>query len=155
MGPSVEGQDRMHNVLFPERLDDWIHEDSMVRVIDGFVDELGPRKLGFDRTEPAATGRASDNPATLLKTYVYRYLNRVQSCRRLETEAQGNLELIWLTRRMATDFKTIADFRRDDGEAMRKVCKEQEHHRTQATSPDRATRGQHPALHGRTRSRRP
>ena len=124
MGRYVEGQDRTQSVLFPERLDDWIHEDSTVRVIDIFVDELDLRKLGFERADPASTGRPGYNPATLLKIYVYGYLNRVQSSRRLETEAQRNLELIWLTGRLAPDFKTIADFRRDNGEAIRKVCKE-------------------------------
>ncbi len=124
MGRYVEGQDRTPNVLFPERLDDWIHEDSTVRVIDVFVDELDLRKLGFQRADPSATGRPGYSPATLLKTYVYGTLNRVQSSRRLEIEAQRNLELIWLTGRLAQDFKTIADFRRDNGEAIRKVCKE-------------------------------
>ena len=124
MGRYVGGQDRAQSVLFPERLDDWIHEDSTVRVIDVFVDELDLRKLGFERADPAATGRPGYSPATLLKIYVYGYLNRVQSSRRLETEAQRNLELIWLTGRLAPDFKTIADFRRDNGEAIRKVCKE-------------------------------
>jgi transposase len=124
MGRYVEGQDRTQSVLFPERLDDWIHEDSTVRVIDVFVDELDLRKLGFERADPAATGRPGYSPATLLKIYVYGYLNRVQSSRRLETETQRNLELIWLTGRLAPDFKTIADFRRDNGEAIRKVCKE-------------------------------
>lgn len=124
MGRYVAGQDRTQSVLFPERLDDWIHEDSTVRVIDVFVDELDLRKLGFERADPAATGRPGYSPATLLKIYVYGYLNRVQSSRRLETEAQRNLELIWLTGRLAPDFKTIADFRRDNGEAIRKVCKE-------------------------------
>ena len=120
----VEAQDRTQSVLFPERLDDWIHEDSTVRVIDVFVEELDLKKLGFDRAEPALTGRPAYSPATLLKIYVYGYLNRVQSSRRLEAEAQRNLELIWLTGRLAPDFKTIADFRRDNGEAIRKVCKE-------------------------------
>jgi transposase len=124
MGRYVEGQDRTQSVLFPERLDDWIHEDSTVRVIDVFVDELDLRKLGVERADPAATGRPGFSPATLLKIYVYGYLNRVQSSRRLETEAQRNLELIWLTGRLAPDFKTIADFRRDNGQAIRKVCKE-------------------------------
>jgi transposase len=124
MGRYVEGQDRTQSALFPERLDDWVHEDSTVRVIDVFVDELDLGKLGFERAEPAATGRPAYSPATLLKIYVYGYLNRVQSSRRLESEAQRNLELIWLTGRLAPDFKTIADFRRDNGEAIRKVCKE-------------------------------
>jgi transposase len=124
MAGYVEGQDRTQCVLFPERLDDWIHEDSTVRVIDVFVEELDLKKLGFDRAEPALTGRPAYSPATLLKIYIYGYLNRVQSSRRLEAEAQCNLELIWLTGRLAPDFKTIADFRRDNGEAIRKVCKE-------------------------------
>ncbi len=124
MGRHIEGQDRAQSVLFPGRLDDWIHEDSTVRVIDVFVDELDLRKLGFERADPAVTGRPAYSPSTLLKIYVYGYLNRVQSSRRLETEAQRNLELIWLTGRLAPDFKTIADFRRDNGEAIRKVCKE-------------------------------
>ena len=124
MSRYVEGQDRTQSVLFPEQLDDWIDEDSTVRVIDVFVAELDLKKLGFERAEPAATGRPSYSPATLLKIYVYGYLNRVQSSRRLEAEAQRNLELIWLTGRLAPDFKTIADFRRDNGEAIRKVCKE-------------------------------
>ena len=106
MGRYVEGQDRTQSVLFPEWLDDWIHEDSTVRVIDVFVDELDLRKLGFERADPAVTGRPAYSPSTLLKIYVYGYLNRVQSSRRLETEAQRNLELIWLTGRLAPDFKT-------------------------------------------------
>jgi transposase len=97
MGRYVEGHDRTQSVLFRERLDDWIHVDSTVHVIDVFVDELCLRKLGFESADPAATGRPGYSPATLLKIYVYGYLNRVQSSRRLETEAQRNLELIWLT----------------------------------------------------------
>jgi transposase len=124
MARYVEGQNRTQSVLFPEQLDDWIHEDSTVRVIDVFVDELDLKKLGFDRAEPALTGRPAYSPATLLKIYIYGYLNRMQSSRRLEAEAQRNLELIWLTGRLAPDFKTIADFRRDNGQAIRKVCKE-------------------------------
>ncbi|MBZ8143195.1 IS5/IS1182 family transposase, partial [Rubrivivax gelatinosus] len=124
MARYVEGQDRTQSVLFPERLDDWMDEDSTVRVIDVFVDELNFKLLGFERAEPAATGRPAYNPATLLKIYVYGYLNRIQSSRRLETEAQRNLELIWLTERLAPDFKTIADFRRDNGPAIQQVCKE-------------------------------
>jgi len=120
----IEGRDRTQSVLFPEHLDDWIHEDSTVRVIDVFVDGLDLVKLGFERAQPAATGRPGYRPSTLLKIYVYGYLNRVQSSRRLEAEAQRNIELIWLTGRLAPDFKTIADFRRDNGDAIGKVCKE-------------------------------
>jgi len=120
----IEGRDRKQSVLFPEQLDDWIHEDSTVRVIDVFIEGLDLRKLGFDRAQPAATARPGYRPTTLLKIYVYGYLNRVQSSRRLEAEAQRNIELIWLTGRLAPDFKTIADFRRDNGAAIGKVCKE-------------------------------
>jgi transposase len=87
-----------------------------------FVDELDLRKLGFDRAEPSATGRPAYHPATLLKIYIYCYLNRIQSSRRLERETQRNVELMWLTGRLTPDFKTIADFRRDNGKAVRKVC---------------------------------
>lgn len=120
----IEGRDRTQSVLFPERLDDWIHEDSTVRVIDVFIEGLDLRELGFDRAQPAATGRPGYRPTTLLKIYVYGHLNRVQSSRRLEAEAQRSIELIWLTGRLAPDFKTIADFRRDNGAAIGKVCKE-------------------------------
>jgi transposase len=124
MAGYIEGRDRTQAALFPERLDDWIHEDSTVRVIDVFIEELDLRSLGFGRSEPAGMGRPGYRPTTLLKIYVYGYLNRVQSSRRLEAEAHRNIELIWLTGRLAPDFKTIADFRRDNGEAIGKVCKE-------------------------------
>ena len=118
----IEGDERSQSVLFPERLDDWIPEDNPVRVIDVFIDELDLGALGFERAEPAETGRPGYHPATLLKIYVYGYLNRIQSSRRLEREAQRNVELIWLTGRLMPDFKTIADFRKDNGKAIRKVC---------------------------------
>ncbi len=104
--------------------DDYIGEDNPVRAIDAFVDELRLHLLGFDGAELAATGRPSYHPAVLLKIYIYGYLNRVQSSRRLEREAQRNVELMWLTGRLAPDFKTIADFRKDHGDAIRKVCRE-------------------------------
>jgi transposase len=118
----VEGEERSQDVLFPERLEDWISEDNPVRVVDAFVDELDLKALGFERATAAQTGRPGYHPATLLKIYVYGYLNRIASSRRLEREAQRNVELMWLTRRLAPDFKTIADFRRDNGAAIRKVC---------------------------------
>ena len=118
----VEGECRDQSVLFPERLDDWIAEDNPVRAVDAFVDELDLSALGFDGAEPADTGRPAYHPGTLLKIYIYGYLNRVQSSRRLEREAQRNVELMWLTGRLAPDFQTIADFRRDNGPAIRKVC---------------------------------
>ena len=107
---------------FPERLDDWIQDDNPVRVIDAFVEELELRSLGFDGAVPAETGRPAYHPATLLKIYIYGYLNRVQSSRRLEREAQRNVEVIWLTGRLMPDFKTIADFRKDNGSAISNVC---------------------------------
>src|SRR2546429_4391655 len=120
----VVGDDRSQSTLFPERLDDYLGEDNPVRAIDVFVDELDLAKLGFDGVEPEVTGRPAYHPATLLKIYVYGYLNRVQSSRRLERECQRNIELVWLTGRLAPDFKTIADFRKDNGEAIRNVCRE-------------------------------
>ena len=118
----VEGEDRGQGTLFPERLEDWICEDSPVRVIDVFVDELDLGGLGFGRVEPRATGRPGYHPSVLLKLYIYGYLNRVQSSRRLEREAGRNVEVMWLTGRLAPDHKTIADFRKDNGRAIRKVC---------------------------------
>jgi transposase len=124
MGRYIDGQDRTQSVLFPERLDDWIDEDNPVRAVDVFVEELDLGRLGFERAQPAETGRPAYHPATLLKIYIYGYLNRVQSSRRLEREAQRNVELIWLTGRLMPDFKTIADFRKDNGEAIRNACRE-------------------------------
>ena len=118
----IEGECRTQTVLFPDRLDDWIGDDNPVRAIDAFVGELDFRTLGFDGAEPAMTGRPAYHPATLLKIYIYGYLNRIQSSRRLEREAQRNVELMWLTERLAPGFKTIADFRRDNGAAIRQVC---------------------------------
>lgn len=123
MSGFIQGDDRHQATLFPESLDEYVAEDSAVRVIDVFVDDLDISGLGF-RTEPAATGRPAYHPRTMLKLYIYGYLNRVQSSRRLEREAQRNVELMWLTGRLAPDFKTIADFRRDNGEAIRLVCRE-------------------------------
>src|SRR6188472_296223 len=123
MSRFVEGQDRQQVTLLPECLDDFIGEDNPVRVIDAFVAELDLGELGFDRTVPAATGRPAYDPAVLLKVYIYGYLNRIQSSRRLEHECQRNVELMWLTGRLAPDFKTIADFRRDNGAGIRNVCR--------------------------------
>ena len=120
----VEGEDRRQGVLLPEYLDDWIAEENPVRAIEVFVDELDLRALGFDGVVPAATGRPGYHPALLLKIYVYGYLNQVASSRRLEREAQRNVELMWLTGRLAPDFKTIADFRRDNGLAIRATCRQ-------------------------------
>lgn len=100
----------------------YVGEDNPVRVVDAFVDALDLAALGFDGVVPEETGRPSYHPATILKIYIYGYLNQVQSSRGLERECHRNLELIWLTGRLAPDFKTIADFRRDNGPAIRKVC---------------------------------
>ena len=118
----VEGADRGQSTLFPDRLDDWIGEDNAVRVVDVFVDELDLAGLGFASVVPQATGRPGYHPAVLLKLYIYGYLNRVQSSRRLEREAGRNVEVMWLCGRLAPDHKTIADFRKDNGPAIRKVC---------------------------------
>ena len=118
----VEGTDRGQSTLFPECLEDWIDEDNPVRVIDVFVDELGLAELGFDGVAPETTGRPAYHPSVLLKLYIYGYLNRVQSSRRLEREALRNVEVMWLTSRLAPDHKTIADFRKDNGGAIRQVC---------------------------------
>src|SRR5256886_11178360 len=118
----VEGTDRGQSTLFPECLEDWIDEDKPVRVIDVFVEELDLGELGFGGVDPEATGRPSYHPSVLLKLYIYGYLNRVQSSRRLEREAARNVEVMWLTGRLVPDHKTIADFRKDNGTAIRKVC---------------------------------
>jgi len=111
-------------VLLPESLDDYVDESNPARVVDVFVDELDLARLGFEGIKPAATGRPAYHPAVLLKLYIYGYLNRVQSSRRLEKEAQRNVEVMWLTGRLMPDFKTIADFRKDNGKAIRSVCRQ-------------------------------
>src|SRR5499433_3350625 len=118
----VEGIDRGQATLFPECLEDWVDEDNPVRVIDAFVDKLDLSRVGFDGVAPEATGRPSYHPAVLLKLYIYGYLNRVQSSRRLEREAGRNVEVMWLTSRLVPDHKTIADFRKDSGPAIKQVC---------------------------------
>jgi transposase len=119
----IEGEDRSQSTLFPEHLDEYIAEDNPVRVIDVFVEELDLSKLGFEGMQPEATGRPAYHPASLLKIYIYGYLNRIQSSRRLERETQRNVELIWLTGRLTPEFKTIADFRHDNGPGIRNVCR--------------------------------
>ena len=118
----VESQDRQQVTLLPECLDDFIGEDNPVRVVDAFVDELDLTAAGFQGMVPASTGRPAYHPSMLLKVYIYGYLNRVQSSRRLERECQRNVELMWLTGRLAPDFKTIADFRRENGRGIRQAC---------------------------------
>jgi transposase len=118
----VQGADRQQTTLLPECLDDWVDEGNPVRAVDVFVDALELRNLGFDGVDAAATGRPAYHPSPMLKLYIYGYLNRVQSSRRLEREAGRNLEVMWLTGRLVPDHKTIADFRKDNGPAIKKVC---------------------------------
>lgn len=123
MSGFIQGESRDQTTLLPDRLDDYVTDENSVRVIDVFVDGLDLTQLSF-RTTPAATGRPAYHPATMLKLYIYGYLNRVQSARRLEREAGRNVELMWLLERLAPDFKTIADFRRDNSKAILSVCRE-------------------------------
>jgi transposase len=120
----IQGDSRTQSILLPESLDDYVTDTNPVRVIDVFVDELDLGQLGFDGVEPADTGRPSYHPEVMLKIYIYGYLNRIQSSRRLEREAQRNIELMWLTGRLMPDFKTIARFRKDNGKAIRAVCRQ-------------------------------
>ncbi len=120
----VEGEDRTQSTLFPERLDEYSGEDNPVRVIEVFVDALDLKGLGFERHQAPAMGRPPYHPSTLLKIYIYGYLNRIQSSRRLERETQRNVEVMWLTQRLMPDYKTISDFRKDNGKAIVGVCRE-------------------------------
>jgi transposase len=124
MSGFVEGVDRGQSILFPALLDDYVAEDNPVRAVDVFVDGLDLDKLGFVGVQPLDTGRPGYHPGMMLKLYIYGYLNRVPSSRRLERECQRNIEMIWLTGQLAPDFKTIADFRKDNGKAIREVCRE-------------------------------
>lgn len=118
----IQGADRSQSTLLPECLDDWVEESNPVRAVDAFVNALDLAELGFKDVEPAATGRPGYHPSPLLKLYIYGYLNRIQSSRRLEREAGRNLEVIWLLQRLSPDDKTIADFRKDNGSAIKKMC---------------------------------
>lgn len=120
----IQGEHRGQSTLLPESLDDYVSDTNPVRVVDVFVDELDLATLGFDGVIPAETGRPAYHPAILLKIYIYGYLNRIQSSRRLEREAQRNVELMWLTGRLMPDFKTIANFRKDNSKAIRGVCRQ-------------------------------
>ena len=108
----IPGTDRSQLLLLPESVDDYVGPDNPVRFIDAFVDGLDLAATGFGRVEAKATGRPGYDPADLLKLYIYGYLNRVRSSRRLEAETHRNIEVMWLLRRLTPDFKTIADFRR-------------------------------------------
>jgi transposase len=181
----VQGSDRQQTTLLPECLDNWVGESNPVRAVDVFVDALELRDLGFDGVDPAATGRPAYHPSPMLKLYIYGYLNRVQSSRRLEREAGRNLEVMWLTGRLVPDHKTIADFREDNGPAIKKVCarfvelcrkmgllakasvavdgskfkavnsRDKQLHAGQNQAPPEADRRERGALHEPTRHRRP
>ena len=118
----IQGEHRGQSTFLPESLDDYVTDTNPVRVVDVFVDELDLVNLGFESAFPTDTGRPAYHPAILLKIYIYGYLNRIQSSRRLEREAQRNVELMWLTGRLMPDFKTIANFRKDNSKAIRGVC---------------------------------
>jgi len=120
----IQGEHRTQNTLFPESLDDYVTECNPVRVVEVFVEGLDLGSLGFEGVKPEATGRPAYHPSTLLKIYIYGYLNRIQSTRRLELETQRNVELMWLTSRLTPDFKTIARFRKDNGKAIRSACRQ-------------------------------
>jgi transposase len=120
----IEGEERTQVMLLPACLEDYVEAENPVRVVEVFVEGLDLGELGFVGVDPAATGRPAYHPAVLLKLYIYGYLNRIQSSRRLEREAQRNVELMWLTGRLMPDFKTIANFRKDNGRAIRKVCRQ-------------------------------
>lgn len=124
MSRFIEGEHRYQSTLLPERLDDYIGEDNPVRVVEAFVEELDLFTLGFERARPKETGRPAYDPATMLKLYIYGYLNKVQSSRRLERETRRNVELMWLMNRLTPDFKTIADFRKDNGNAIKGTCRQ-------------------------------
>src|ERR1035438_2250334 len=120
----IEGVDRTQVSLLPDCVDDYVGADTPVRVIEAFVDQLDLREMRFESVDPEMTGRPAYHPSVMLKIYIYGYLNRVQSSRRLEHESQRNLELMWLTGRLMPDFKTIANFRKDNGPAIRRVCRQ-------------------------------
>lgn len=133
----IEVWDRLQALLLPECVDDYVDEDNCVRVIEVFADRLNLAELGFQRAAPAETGRPAYHPGTLPKLYIYGYPNRIPSSRRLEREAQRNLELVWLLGHLAPDFKTMADFRRDNGAAIQATCRRL----VLITAPPNATTG--------------
>ena len=124
MSEHVTGHNRKQTVLFPDRLDDYVDKENPVRFIDAFVDSLDLEKLGFKHSVLADTGRPSYDPSDLLKLYVYGYLNQVRSSRKLEKECHRNVEIMWLMKKLAPDFKTIADFRKDNVNCIKGVFKE-------------------------------
>lgn len=124
MSRFISGQGRHQATLFPEVLDDFISVENPVKVIDVFVNELDLESLGFQQMVPKGTGRPGYHPSTMLKLYIYGYLNRIQSSRRLEKESHRNVELMWLLERLTPDFKTIADFRKNNGKGIKNTCRQ-------------------------------
>jgi len=124
MSHHIKGQSRTQATLFPEALDDFVTDENPVRVIDAFVDSVDLASLGFKKVKTKATGRPCYHPGTMLKLYIYGYLNRIQSSRRLEKETHRNVELMWLLGRLTPDFKTIADFRKDNSTGIKNTCRQ-------------------------------
>lgn len=122
MSGFIQGESRHQTTLFPEALDDYITEENPIRVIDAFVDSIDLLGLGF-KTIPADTGRPGYHPSMMLKLFIYGYLNRIQSSRRLERESGRSVELMWLLKRLSPDFKTIADFRKDNSKGIKNTCR--------------------------------
>ena len=120
----IQGEDRHQAILFPESIDDYIAENNPVRFIDAYVDKLDLSEMRFTHSETKETGRKPYNPGDLMKLYIYGYLNKIRSSRLLEKSTHQNIEVIWLLQKLSPDFKTIADFRKDNGKAIKKVCKE-------------------------------
>jgi len=120
----IQGENRLQITLFPESIDDYISQNNPVRIIDIYAEKLEIKKLGFTKADIPSCGRPSFNPRNLLKLYLYGYLNRVRSSRRLEHEAARNIEVIWLLKKLKPDFKTIADFRKDNKKALKKVFRD-------------------------------
>lgn len=120
----IKGQNRGQITLFPDAIDDYIQDNSSVRIIDEYIEQLDIEKLGFKRAVPSTTGRPPYNPKDLLKLYIYGYLNRIRSSRRLEQETMRNIEVMWLLKKLTPDFKTIADFRKDNKKALKKVFRD-------------------------------
>ncbi len=120
----IEGINRDQIILFPETVDEYVSEDNMIRFLDAYVSSLNMVELGFTNSEPKETGRKAYDPSDMLKLYIYGYMKKVRSSRLLEAETQRNVELMWLMKKLQPDFKTIADFRKDNIESIKKVCRE-------------------------------
>lgn len=120
----IEGEQRNQAVLFPESIEEYVEENNLVRFVDAYVESLDLKRLRFTYCEPKETGRKAYNPGSMLKLYIYGYLNSIRSSRKLEIETQRNVELMWLMKKLTPDFKTIADFRKDNIQSIKSVCRE-------------------------------